>query len=104
VTSAPTTSRDVDRELAVQHYEQLRGNVLSHPRQYGSALGEAIVMRHGLAAWIEHAGERATAPPPLLPPGRNDEDLALPAAVHSELLCVLANLVLTSHLVRETSS
>ena len=97
------TSRDIDREMAVQHYEQLRGNVLSHPRQSGSALGEAIVVRHGLAAWIEHARERATAPP-LLPPRRNDADLAMPSVTRSELLSVLANLVLTSHFVRETSS
>ena len=97
------TPSDVDREPLVQRYEQLRENVLARPRQSGSALGEAIVVRHGLAAWIEQAGQPGTALPAALPQRGTDATLVLPTPVRSELLNVLTNLVLAHRLSPELS-
>ena len=87
----------------MQRYEQLRGAVIASPRPPGAGLGEAVVVRRGLAAWLECTAAEGSVAPEGRRASEGREALQLPAAVHAELLSVLVNLVIGGHVPQELS-
>lgn len=94
--------RDLDHARLTRSYECLRDAVLAQPRQSGSGHGEGLVVRRGLAAWLEsHAAGTGTAPAPRFTDERREAS-PLPADVHEQLLSVLVNLVMGGSLPQES--
>lgn len=101
IAPEPVPSCEVDRGRLARSYEALRDGVLARPRLPGGGPGEAIVIRRGLAAWLESP---ATGDPtPRRPAARERHETAsLPSGVHEQLLSVLVNLVLGASPLQES--
>ena len=84
----------------MQRYEQLRGAVMESPRRPGAGLGESVVVRRGLAAWLDCSEAEVSV---AAHARRASEALPLPTAVHAELLNVLVNLVIGGRVPQELS-
>lgn len=100
--SRPSQPGEAGAQRLAQRYEQLRVAVMESPRRPGAGLGESVVVRRGLAAWLdcnEAEAELSVAPHAR----RASEALPLPAAVHAELLSVLVNLVIGGRVPQELS-
>jgi hypothetical protein len=100
IAPEPVPSREVDRGRLARSYERLRDDVLARPRLPGAGPVEAIVVRHGLAAWIESPAAGEETPPRRVARERN-ETTALPPGVHEQLLSVLVNIVLGASPLQE---
>jgi hypothetical protein len=77
-------------------YEDLRAQVLGQGDGH-DAMGLVVLLRHGVAAWIEASAERS--PPPVPPNDAPSEASAkdtvpIEDQVHAELVHVVASMVL----------
>ena len=72
----------VSQEPLMQRYEQLRVAVMESPRRPGAGLGESVVVRRGLAAWLDCSEAEVSV---AAHARRASEALPLPTAVHAEL-------------------
>ena len=75
-----------------ERYEQLRSAALGVVTAVANGRGLALLMRHGMAAWM-HAWASCVAPRP--PPPEQREQAPLPAA-HSEMVTVLLEMALAA--------
>ena len=98
--SRPSQPGEAGAQRLAQRYEQLRVAVMESPRRPGAGFGESVVVRRGLAAWLD-CGEAEVSVAPHA--RRASEALPLPAAVHAELLSVLVNLVIGGRVPQEPS-
>jgi hypothetical protein len=80
-----------DPSVATTHYERLRGHVLGDGTATGG-FGLVVLMRDGIAAWLAHA----TVPPLVITHVKAPITAApiAPDVVHSDLICVLANMAM----------
>jgi hypothetical protein len=91
VTGQALAASEVPIATLVAHYETLRRVALGccGPHE-GPSLGFAVLLRHGMRAWL-HAW--AMCPRPTVPP-RTEQPLDIPHLVHLEMAQVWAHMAL----------
>ena len=95
IVPEPVPSCEVDPGRLSRSYESLREGVLARPRLPGAGAGEAIVVRRGLAAWIDSPAT-ADVMPSRATVHEHHATTSLPGGVREQLLGVLVNLVLSA--------
>ena len=90
--SVPTAAARDPGELLVARYEQLRCGVLEG-RFSGDRHGLALLIREGMAAWIE-AWSLCLIPATPAVTSPQQEASLLPQGLHGEMVHVLANITL----------
>jgi hypothetical protein len=101
IVPEPVPSCEVDPGRLSRSYESLRESVLARPRLPGAGAAEAIVVRRGLAAWIDSPATAGVMPSRAAVP-EHHETASLPRGVHEQLLSVLVNLVLGASPLQES--
>ncbi len=79
---------------AVAAYEHLRRHVL-HSSPHGAPFGLILVMREGVAAWMERGATGVTARAPSTPPDRAVAFPDVSPPLHAGMVDVLVSIALT---------
>ena len=92
----PDHYRPEQNDTLVLHYEQLRGDALSHTLAHQSAKGLALFHRQGMVAWMRawsQCIQKADGPAALEPFVREP----LPLDLRTQIAMVLAGIILAVH-------
>jgi hypothetical protein len=79
--------------ILTEHYETLRGCVLARNSSSGMRLGQGALMAHGMAAWIQVAGELMS--PVRSAPVFSKEAANVPQLVQDEVIQLMGEAVMT---------
>ncbi len=76
----------------IARYEELRGQVLRRSGAHGNGL--ALLMHHGLSAWMQAWSQCAVAAPSIPKQVPPDDQETCPVELHREVATILANMAL----------
>jgi hypothetical protein len=86
-----------DGDVLVERYEALRQDVVAGDGRGRAMRGLALLMRRGMAAWMQQLGDEArSAERPAAV--RTASNLRLPVGIEHALIAILATMVLTTAL------
>lgn len=90
---APPSPRCVPRnEGLIARYEEVRQQALGRPSGTPRGQGLALLLRSGIAGWMQAWAQCVVEPAP--PNERRGEDASFPVAMHREVTMILAAMVL----------
>ena len=96
ISSPPLPRRAPRNDGLISRYEELRQQVLGRPPGIPRGQGLALLMRSGIAAWMQPwAPCMVEVPAP--PKERLDEDESFPLAMRREVTMILAAMVLNGY-------
>ena len=94
ISSPPLPRRAPRNDGLIARYEELRQQVLGWPHGIAHGQGLALLMRSGIAAWMQSWAPRLVEVP--APPKEwLDADESFPLALHREVTMILAAMVLS---------
>lgn len=95
IAAPPAQRRGPRNDALIARYEALREQALGRPSAIPRGQGLALLLRSGVAGWME-AWAQCVVAIPAAPKQRFGDDDSFPLAMHREVTMILAGMVLNS--------